>query len=66
MISRRDLTIKLGVLGLGGAAFAVTGPPVWGRSGLDLDDRGDFLKAVVKMRGSVDERLCIGWVTGTR
>lgn len=66
MISRRNFASKMGVLGLGGAAFAVTGLPVWGRSGLDLKDRGDFLNAVVKMRGSVDERLCIGWVTGTR
>jgi hypothetical protein len=66
MINRRDFALKMGVLGMGGAAFGMIGMPTWGRPGLDLDDRSDFLLAAVKMRASIDERLCIGWVTGTR
>lgn len=61
MINRRELT-----LGLGGAALGLTGMSAFGRTGLNLDDRADFLLAAIKMRGSVDERVCIGWVTGTR
>lgn len=61
MISRRELA-----LGLGGTLFGFVGLSAFGRTGLDLVDRGDFLNAVIKMRGSTDERLCIGWVTGTR
>jgi hypothetical protein len=61
MISRREFS-----LAMGGAAFGLAGMPAFSRVGLDLDDRADFLQAAIKMRGSTDERLCIGWVTGTR
>ncbi len=33
---------------------------------LDLNDRGDFLTAIAKMRGSTDDRVTMGWVRGTR
>lgn len=61
MITRRDLA-----LGLAGVAFGTAAPAARRTAGLGLDDRSDFLQAVVKMRGSTDTRLCIGWVTGTR
>lgn len=33
---------------------------------LDLNDPGDLLTAIAKMRGSTDGRLSLGWVIGTR
>lgn len=61
MIDRRQL-----LLGVGGVAAGIGGLPAFGASGLDLTDRDDFLTACVKMRGSLDDRLCIGWVMGRR
>ncbi|MBT8441469.1 MAG: DUF1838 domain-containing protein [Gammaproteobacteria bacterium] len=61
MIDRRQL-----LLGMGGAAAGIGGLPALGASGLDLSDRDDFVTACVKMRGSLDDRLCIGWVMGRR
>ncbi len=61
MMNRRDLA-----LGLGGAALGLTASSAFGGVDLNLNKRADFLQAAVKMRGSTDERLCIGWVTGTR
>ena len=60
MIDRRSLLI-----GLGGV-FGSRAMPAIAASGLDLDDRDDFLTACIKMRGSLDDRLCIGWVMGRR
>ncbi len=61
MFSRRQF-----ILGVSGAGIGLSGGPIFARTGLDLVDRTDFLQAAIKMRGSTDERLCIGWVTGTR
>ena len=61
MINRREI-----LAGLGASALTTASMPAWGRAGIDLNNRRDFLQSVVKMRGSTDERLCIGWVAGTR
>jgi hypothetical protein len=50
----------------GAAAIGVAGTRAFGRTGLDLSAPEDFLTAAVKLRGSLDDRLCMGWVTGTR
>jgi hypothetical protein len=47
----------MGAAGIGGALAA---------PGLNLSRDDDFLTAAVKLRGSTDDRLCIGWVIGTR
>ena len=60
-MNRREL-----LLGIGGASAGLTGLPALAAGGLDLADRDDLLTAVVKMRGSLDDRLCIGWVIGAR
>jgi len=60
-MNRREL-----LLGIGGASAGMTGLPALGAGGLDLANRDDLLTAVMKMRGSLDDRLCIGWVIGTR
>ena len=53
---------------MGAAAVSQIGLP--GRAAahelLDLTDRGDFLTAIAKMRGSTDDRVTMGWVRGTR
>ena len=61
MIDRRSVLQLFGGMTLGAA-----GLPAFGAAGLDLSDHGDFLTAVIKLRGSTDERLCMGWVMGTR
>ena len=61
MIDRRSV-LRL----FGAAAMGVAGVPTFARTGLDLSTSEDFLTAVVKLRGSTDDRLCMGWVTGTR
>ncbi len=61
MIDRRQL-----IIGAGGAMAGLSGPAVLAAPALDLTNRDDFLTACIKMRGSVDDRLCIGWVRGTR
>jgi hypothetical protein len=61
MIDRRSVLQLFGGLTLGAAGW-----PAVGATGLDLSNRDDFLTAVIKLRGSTDDRLCIGWVTGTR
>lgn len=61
MIDRRAV-----VKAFGGVTLGLAGWPVFSADGLDLADRDDFLTAIIKMRGSTDERLCIGWVMGTR
>jgi len=66
MISRRNFSFSLGALGMSGAAFGMVDAPVFARMGLNPGKRADFLQAVIKMRGSTDDRLCIGWVSGTR
>ena len=48
------------------AAAGTTGLTALARSGFDLSNPEDFLTAVVKLRGSADDRLCLGWVIGTR
>ena len=58
MIDRRRL-LQL----MGGLSLAATS--AFGRE-LDFESRPDFLTAITKMRGSTDERLVMGWVTGTR
>lgn len=66
MLDRRALFTGLGALALGAAAR-----PAWSlagqeRAGLDLADRRDLLTAIAKLRGATDDRLCIGYVVGTR
>jgi hypothetical protein len=61
MIDRRSVLQLFGGLGL-----AATGWPAIGATGLDLSDRDDFLTAAIKIRGSTDDRLCMGYVMGTR
>jgi len=61
MMDRRELLFGLGVSAAGFAAL-----PAFGRAALDLGDRADFLTACVKMRGSLDDRLSLGWVNGKR
>jgi hypothetical protein len=61
MIDRRSILHLFGA-----TAFGASGMNVFAGSGLDLSDREDFLTGAVKLRGSVDDRLCIGWVIGTR
>ncbi|MGI9343265.1 MAG: DUF1838 family protein [Gammaproteobacteria bacterium] len=60
-MNRRDL-----LLGIGGAAAGIAGVSARAAGGLDLASRDGLLTAAVKMRGSLDDRLCIGWVIGTR
>jgi hypothetical protein len=50
----------------GATALSAAGGPAFAGDGLDLSTSEDFLTAAVKLRGSADSRLCIGWVTGTR
>ena len=50
----------------GGVGLAATGWPAFAATGLDLSDRDDFLTAAIKIRGSTDDRLCMGYVMGTR
>jgi hypothetical protein len=62
MLDRRSLlrlfgTAAFGATGIGNAVAA---------QGLDLSRPDDFLTAVIKLRGSIDDRLCMGWVIGTR
>jgi hypothetical protein len=62
MIDRRSVLCLMGATAVSTAGLpALAGV---GKSGL-ADSRG-FLDAAVKMRGSTDERLCIGWVIGKR
>ena len=64
MIDRRDLLMGFGGMAAAGAlalpALGLAAPA------LNLRDRSDFLTACMKMRGSIDDRLCMGWVQGTR
>ena len=66
MINRRAFALQLGATGLTGAGLSLTGLPVMAAGGLNLADRADYFTALVKMRGSTDNRLCTGWVQGTR
>lgn len=50
----------------GGLAALGTWPLARAASGLDLSRRADYFTALAKMRASTDERLCIGWVIGSR
>lgn len=61
MIDRREI-----LFGIGGMAVGLAGVPSATAATLNLADRDDFLTACIKMRGSIDDRLSIGWVTGTR
>jgi len=61
MIDRRSV-LQL----LGAAAAGSTGLTALARPALDLSNPADFLTAVAKLRGSTDDRLCLGWVIGTR
>jgi hypothetical protein len=62
MMDRRRL-----LLGMAGAGVTpLVNVSAFAGDNLDLDDPGDFLTACVKMRGSVDDRLCLGWVIGRR
>jgi len=61
MIDRRSVLQLFGGLSLGAAGW-----PAFGAAGLNFSDRDDFLTAAIKMRGSTDDRLCVGWVMGTR
>jgi len=61
MIDRRQL-----LYGMGGAAAGLTALPALAGSTPDLNDTGAFLTACMKMRGSTDDRLSMGWVIGTR
>lgn len=54
-----------GLAGLAGASLAAPGPlPRPGGKGLNLTDPDDYLKAVLKMRGALDEKLVIGFTLG--
>lgn len=66
MLDRRALFTGFGALALVAAAR-----PAWPRTsaertGLDLGNRRDLLTAIAKLRGATDDRLCIGYVVGTR
>jgi hypothetical protein len=61
MIDRRTV-LQL----FGATAVSVAGGQTFARTGMDLSTSEDFLIAAVKLRGSTDDRLCMGWVTGTR
>ena len=66
--NRRALVAGVATAGLtsvAGASLAAPGPlPRAGGSGLNLTDPDDYLKAVLKMRGSLDEKLVIGFTIG--
>lgn len=69
MIDRRNLLTGLGgMAAAGGLGLSALGLPALGLAApsFNLGNRGDFLTACMKMRGSIDDRLCIGWVIGTR
>ena len=64
MIDRRKLLLGIGGA-VAGSAAVLPGVGLAAPS-FNLNDRADFLSACMKMRGSVDDRLCMGWVQGTR
>ncbi len=54
-----------GFAGVAGGSLAAPGPlPRPGGKGLDLNNPDDYLKAVLKMRGALDEKLVIGFTLG--
>ncbi len=57
MIDRREL-----LFGIGGIAGGLASGVAVASQELDLADRRGFLTACIKMRGSVDDRLSMGWV----
>ena len=61
MFDRRGFVAGLGGLLTGWAAL-----PARGQSSLNLANRGDFLTAIAKMRGSTNDDLVMGWVIGAR
>ena len=63
VLSRRT---TLGLLGAAAVSQMGVSRPASAHDLLDLSDRGDFLTALVKMRGSTDGGITMGWVRGTR
>ena len=65
--SRRSV-IGFGTLALGlpllGSAFSSAAQAQTKDKSLDLSNKADFLTAVQKMRGALDERICMGYVKG--
>ena len=62
--NRRDfcrLALSTGILWAGGLVPRVP----WARS-LDLNNQADLLRAMIKMRGSLDSELVIGWLRAKR
>ena len=61
MIDRRRL-----MFGLAGVTGTLATLPALAHPGIDWDDDADRLRATMMMRGSLDERVCAGWVIGAR
>lgn len=55
-----------GVTGLPALASTAMASTALAAPAMDLSRPEDFLTAVAKLRGSTDERLCMGWVIGAR
>jgi hypothetical protein len=55
--------LGLGALGLGAPNLISSAQAATGKT-LDLKNRADYLTAVQKMRGALDERICMGYVKG--
>jgi hypothetical protein len=65
-IDRRSVLRLFGTAAAGATGIPALAASALGEPALDLSRADDFLAAVLKLRGSVDDRLCMGWVIGTR
>jgi hypothetical protein len=68
LLTSRRSAIGFGTLALGlpvlGSALAAPAQAQTKGKGLDLTNKTDFLTAVQKMRGALDDRICMGYVKG--
>lgn len=66
MTQTTSLPSRRSVLGGAAASALLIGAGRPARAALNLDDPGEYLTAVLKMRGAVDGSLSLGWVMGHR
>ena len=64
MLTSRRSTLGFGALALGMPGLIAPAHAQSAGKSLDLKNKSDFLTALQKMRGSLDERICMGYVKG--